>query len=124
MGPQLEGPDDEQGAQRQLHPVQQDDGVEVRAAHPVGRALGGQAPLTAGVLRWPPGLLLGHRLGRRDVVRVGDVRVPGQCALRVHLDAGEVADQPLDVEVAEDRACARHRSEGRSAGRGGRPPLG
>ena len=125
VGPQLERPDDQQRAQRQPHPVHRDDGVEVRAAAPRAsvRSDGG-APLPPGVRRRPPRLPLGGRLRRPDVVGAGDVRIARQRPLHVVLHPGQVPDQALDVEVAQDRDAPGVGRRGRPADRRTRPRPG
>ena len=64
-------------------------------------ALGRLPPLLTGLRGRPPGLADRRGLRRRHVVGCGHGWVPGQAALHVFLDAGEMTDQALHVQVTQ-----------------------
>ena len=78
-------------------------GRQVTAGRPreLQRDLGRAPPFVPGQGGGAAGLPDGLVLGRLDVLGVRHDRVPGQGAVRVLLDPGQVADQPLHVESAQ-----------------------
>ena len=108
MHPQLEGADHEQVTERKPDAVHRDPGgaavgrqVTAGRARELQRDLGRAAPFVPGQGGGAAGLPDGRGLGRLDVLRVGHDRITGQGAVRVVLDPGQVADQPLHVEPAQ-----------------------
>ena len=104
MDPQLEGPDQQQRAQRQPHAVHRDLGARIAGrADEIQGAVGRAPPVGPGLRRGPPGLAVRRGLGRFDVAGQGHLRVPGQAAVHVFLHPGQVPDQALDVQAAQRR---------------------
>ena len=103
VGPQLERPDDQQRAHGQPHAVQRHLGAEARqGADQREGTVGGPAPRGPGLLRRHARLAGGPGLGGADMVGIGDGRIAGQGAAHVPLDAGQMADQVLDIQAAQD----------------------
>ena len=72
-------------------------------ADEVQGAVGRPAPVGAGPGSGAPGLAGCRRLGRIDVARVGHLRVAGQAAVHVVLDADQVTYHALHVQATQDR---------------------
>ena len=88
-----------------------------RPARQLEGAVGRLPPLLPGLRGRPPGLADRRGLRRRHVVGRGHGRVPGQAAVHVFLDAGEMTDQALHVQVAQRRAAPSPRRAAPAAAR-------